>query len=214
MLRKLRSYRPTHATVVACLALFVALGGTAYAAATIGSAQVIDNSLRSVDLKNNAGVTSADVVDGSLLARDLRAGALGGTPVAVARNPVAKEGDPDPCVAGQAGVFCGYFTGERKVWENSGQGYAPVRFSKDAAGVVHLSGAARASAPQAPQPTFFILPPSYRPSTRHAFTTWCAFASEGPCRVDVRPDGRVDKIEGEAGLGFTSFDGISFRAGG
>ena len=45
MFSKLRS-RLTYANVVATLALFFALGGGAYAAATIGSAQVIDNSLR------------------------------------------------------------------------------------------------------------------------------------------------------------------------
>jgi len=51
MLRRLLSRRPRHGTVVAYVALFVALGGSAYAAATIGSAQVVDDSLRSVDLK-------------------------------------------------------------------------------------------------------------------------------------------------------------------
>jgi hypothetical protein len=81
VLRKFRSHRPTHATVVAYLALFVALGGTAYAAATIGSAQVIDNSLQSVDLKDNAGVKSSDVVNdttigGGLVGADVRPNSL------------------------------------------------------------------------------------------------------------------------------------------
>jgi hypothetical protein len=49
--------------VVAYVALFVALGGTAYAAGTIGSADVIDNSLVSADLRDGAAVRSADVVD-------------------------------------------------------------------------------------------------------------------------------------------------------
>jgi hypothetical protein len=62
MFSKLRS-RLTYANVVATLALFFALGGGAYAAATIGSAQVIDNSLKSQDLKDNAAVRSRDVVD-------------------------------------------------------------------------------------------------------------------------------------------------------
>ena len=50
MLRKLR---PRSAyDVVALLALFVALGGTAYAVNTIGSDDVIDDSLTSADIKN------------------------------------------------------------------------------------------------------------------------------------------------------------------
>ena len=36
----------------AIVALFVALGGTAYAAATVGSGDVINDSLKSADLKN------------------------------------------------------------------------------------------------------------------------------------------------------------------
>ena len=44
--------RPSHTTVVAYLGLFVALGGTAYAVNTIGSDDVIDDSLTSADIKN------------------------------------------------------------------------------------------------------------------------------------------------------------------
>src|SRR5688500_14679643 len=56
--------RPTagisHTTVVAYLALFVALGGSAYAAATITGADVVDRSLTGVDIRNGT-VRSADV---------------------------------------------------------------------------------------------------------------------------------------------------------
>ena len=101
MLRKLLSFRPSHATVVAYLALFVALGGTAYAAATIGSSQVIDNSLQSVDLKDNAGVKSADVVNdsatgGGLGSVDIRNNSLTGgdiTESTLAKVPSADKLD-------------------------------------------------------------------------------------------------------------------------
>lgn len=43
--------RPKHATIVAYLALFIAIGGTGYAAATIGSAQIKDNSIRGKDVR-------------------------------------------------------------------------------------------------------------------------------------------------------------------
>jgi hypothetical protein len=61
--------------LVAYLALFVALGGTSYAAATIGSAEVVDNSLLSRDLRNGEAVKSADV------ANDSTTGALTGLDV-------------------------------------------------------------------------------------------------------------------------------------
>jgi hypothetical protein len=87
MFRRLRFRRPSHATIVAYLALFVALGGSAYAAATIGSAQVIDNSLQSRDLRDNAAVRSQDVVNdnvtgGGLRSSDIRNNSLTSADVA------------------------------------------------------------------------------------------------------------------------------------
>jgi hypothetical protein len=77
MFSKLRSRRPSHATVVAYVALFVALGGTsAYAAATIDGDDVIDESLTSDDLANDKAVQGSDVIDGSLVSADVLDGSL------------------------------------------------------------------------------------------------------------------------------------------
>jgi hypothetical protein len=70
MLSRIRA-RLTYANVVATLALFLALGGVAYAGATIGSDDVIDNSLRSVDVRNDT------FTGGGLAAADLRPGSVG-----------------------------------------------------------------------------------------------------------------------------------------
>jgi hypothetical protein len=51
---------PRHGTAVAYLALFVALGGTAYAANTVGSDDIIDESIQSVDIKNQT-ITTKDI---------------------------------------------------------------------------------------------------------------------------------------------------------
>jgi hypothetical protein len=57
------------------LALFLVLtGGVAYAADTIGSSDVIDNSLLSADLANNQAVKSADVANGQLNDEDVGQG--------------------------------------------------------------------------------------------------------------------------------------------
>jgi hypothetical protein len=47
--------RPSPATVIACVALFVSLGGTSYALAvgSIGSREIRDSSIRSIDVRNN-----------------------------------------------------------------------------------------------------------------------------------------------------------------
>ncbi len=62
--------RLSYANITATLALFLVLGGGAYAAATLPA-----NSVGTAQLKTNA-VTSPKVLDGSLLAADFRAGQI------------------------------------------------------------------------------------------------------------------------------------------
>jgi hypothetical protein len=83
VLSKVRFYRPSHATVVAYLALFVALGGSSYAAVTLKR-----NSVKSENIAKNA-VTSPKVKNGSLLFRDFKAGQL---PAGV-QGPKGDKGD-------------------------------------------------------------------------------------------------------------------------
>jgi hypothetical protein len=96
------SGRLTYANVVASLALFVALGGSGYAAVTlsknsVGSKQIKNGAIKNADLAKNA-VTSAKVKDGSLLSADFKPGQL------VAGAPGAK-GDTGP--QGPAGPSTG-----------------------------------------------------------------------------------------------------------
>jgi hypothetical protein len=60
-MKRLLTHRPSPATVIACVALTVALGGTSFAAVakllpknSVGSAQVVNESLQTVDLSNKA----------------------------------------------------------------------------------------------------------------------------------------------------------------
>ncbi len=58
MTSKTRSFRPSPATVISCLALFLALTGSAFAVGiaknSVRSAQIVDGSVRAVDLRDNA----------------------------------------------------------------------------------------------------------------------------------------------------------------
>jgi hypothetical protein len=67
--------RLTYANVVATLALFVALGGTSYAALQITGRDVRDGTLRGRDIRAGS-LKSKQVKNGSLLARDFKAGQL------------------------------------------------------------------------------------------------------------------------------------------
>lgn len=70
-------HRPSPAMVVGVVALFVALSGASFAAvsATIGSTQIIDNSVLSRDIHDNT-LRSVDIADGTVGANDLAAGLL------------------------------------------------------------------------------------------------------------------------------------------
>jgi hypothetical protein len=66
----MRKFRINPSLLISMVALFVALGGVSYAAATIGSAQIKNNSVQSKDVKN-----------GNLRGKDLKADTIGGSRV-------------------------------------------------------------------------------------------------------------------------------------
>jgi hypothetical protein len=85
---RIASRRPSASLVIACLALFVALGGVGYAAATIGSAAVVDNSLRSKDVRNN-DLRGKDVRTNTLKGADVDESSLGKVPSAANADAAA-----------------------------------------------------------------------------------------------------------------------------
>jgi hypothetical protein len=60
--------RLSYANIASTLALFLALGGTAYAAATIGSADIVNNSIRGKDIHNRT-IQNKDIASGVLTPR-------------------------------------------------------------------------------------------------------------------------------------------------
>jgi hypothetical protein len=82
--------RLNFANLTALLALFLALGGSSYAALSVGSEQIANNGVRSEDLRNNDvrgrdiridTVRGTDVRDGDLRGRDMRYNTLTGADV-------------------------------------------------------------------------------------------------------------------------------------
>src|SRR3954454_14364065 len=94
MTSKNRSFRPSPALVISCMALFLALAGSAFAVGvgknTVRSPQIVDGTVRTIDLRDNSvaagkvapdaidsteiaenGVESSDVAPESLIASDL-----------------------------------------------------------------------------------------------------------------------------------------------
>ena len=99
---KTRSFRPSPALVIACIALFAALTGSAIAAGvgknTVRSPQIVDGTIRTVDLRDNA------VATGKIAPNAVAAGKI--APDAVDTTEIAENGvessdvAPDSLVAG------------------------------------------------------------------------------------------------------------------
>lgn len=87
-------FRPSPALVIACVALFAALSGSAMAAkSAIRSAQIVDGTVRTVDLRDNA-VNSPKIANSTVSADDLGTDSVGSDEIAKdAVNPdeIAKD---------------------------------------------------------------------------------------------------------------------------
>lgn len=105
MTRKTRSYRPSPAMIVSCVALFLALTGSALAVGiaknSVRSAQIVDGTVRTIDLRDNSvnapkiapdsvggeeiaenAVSSPEVAQDSLTNQDLGAASVTSSEVA------------------------------------------------------------------------------------------------------------------------------------
>lgn len=101
MTSKTRSFRPSPAIIIACLALILALTGSAIAAGvaknSVRSAQIVDGTVRTLDIHDGA-VNSAKVSDDSLVAGDLAPDSVGTSEIA--ENAVSSpEVAPDSLTA-------------------------------------------------------------------------------------------------------------------
>lgn len=97
----------TYANVVSSLCLFVLLGGSAYAAAKVGSAQIKNDSIRSTDIRNGT-IAGKDVKNSSLTKGDFKLGSLpAGPPGATGpTGATGPAGSPAASFLGGRSVYC------------------------------------------------------------------------------------------------------------
>ncbi len=103
MLPKVRG-RLTYANVMATIAVFVALGGTSYAALTVTGTNVKNGSLAGADIRNGS-LTTSDVKDKSLLGKDFKAGQLPSGPTGVTGAPGATGSPAVSFLGGRSTYF-------------------------------------------------------------------------------------------------------------
>ena len=178
--------RPIHATVVAYLALFVAMGGSAYAVKqlpknSVGSPQIKKNAVKTGDIARNAvkvGKLAKEAVKAGKLAKNavptnrLRNNAVTGDKVneatlgivpaansANTANTANSLGPPEGWHEIGAPGEPGFQDGWHNLAPEPEWEWDSVAFYKDQGGVVHLKGFAEGpgSGP------IFLLPPGYRP---------------------------------------------------
>jgi hypothetical protein len=94
-MHRILRYRPSSATVIACLALSIALGGTASAAVLITGKQVKDGSVSARDITNRS-LTGLDVKDQSLTPLDFNGSLEGPRGAAGPAGPGGPAGSAGP----------------------------------------------------------------------------------------------------------------------
>jgi hypothetical protein len=210
--------RLTYANVMATVAVFIALGGSAYAfhlgKNSVGSKQLKKNAVVTAKVKNEA-ITAAKVKRGALTGTQIDASTLGTVPTA----DQARTADEANGLAPAEDWHEVGGPGQPEFLNSWRQGAGPggLAFYRDHEGVVHLKGAALEGEPSTP---IFQLPPGYRPTRRTAQTipVACSPCSVGETGVVLieGPDfpGGVDGavVAPEGATIAVSLDGAAFRA--
>jgi hypothetical protein len=140
MLRSHLSY----ANVMATVAVFIALGGTSYAAITISGKNVKNGSLTGADVKTGS-LTSSDVKNRSLLARDFKTGQLPRGLPGVAGGP-GLTGPDGPAGLGSSGKSISTTTPLTLKPADGFLTIAEIHTTTKGAGLLHFSGAVEETA--------------------------------------------------------------------
>src|SRR5262245_21618353 len=127
--------RLSYANLVATLALFLALGGTSYAVATlprnsVGSAQLRTDAVRSPEIRR-AAVRSSEIDDQSVRLRDISLGTR-----QALQGQVGPAGPPGPTFAATIDSSGGRVKGNATGSEDGGLGVRLITFARSMASCV------------------------------------------------------------------------------
>lgn len=222
---RIRISRPSPALAIACIALFVSLGGVSYGLATgsIDSREIADNTVRSKDIRDNSvysrdlrnnDIRSIDIRNGTILGRDVGRATLTGEHIDIGKLGQVPQAADAATLGGVAPS--GYVRAAEPVRLVGGPGQPPFAvgagagappdlapdFWIDGNGVVSLQGTVAGPAGGG---VIFSLPPGYRPAGTVRIRVPATAGAATTVTIDAL--GTVTAADPGASL-----DGISFRA--
>ena len=161
--------RLTFANVMSVIAVFLALGATAFAATqlpknSVGSKQLKKNSVTAAKIKKNA-VTGAKIKKDTITGAKVNESTLGTVPSANVANSLSPLEATH--IVGNPGEP-GFENGAHNIPSSGLVPLLPVGFYKDHEGIVHLQGVAEVGKNPSGVATVFTLPPGFRPTPGHA----------------------------------------------
>lgn len=213
--------RPSPALIIACIALFVAMGGVSYGFATgaVGTREIKNESLRGTDIRNGT-LTTKDIRNNEIRGADIRNSTIGGRDVAldtlggndIKESTLGQVPDSSRLGGLDAASFVRKeapgFTGIalNPGWAQTTDS-APAGYDVDANGYAHLQGrvAGGSGSP-------FTLPAGARPAAGVRFPV--VTGTDAQAAVGVLVIG-ADGVATPHGTGATiGLDGLTFPAGG
>ncbi len=225
-MKRIFSLRPSPAMVVACTALFVALGGVSYGVATgfIDSREISDNTIRTRDLRNN-DIRAVDIRNSTIRGRDVALNTLTGLDIAerkLGKVPSAASADKATAAADAStlgGIGPAGFLrpdGSPFVALDPAEGWGAAGptlpgYFVDPIGFVHLHGALRRSGNGA---LALTLPEAARPGAAKRLPAYAetAFDAVTTAGVRIEPGGGIF-VNGVGPNDLVSLEGVTFRAG-
>jgi hypothetical protein len=191
--------------VTSVLALFVALGGVSYAAATINGANITNRSIAAKKIKKHT-LTGTEI-NVSRLGTVPNASSLGGLDAGRYETKAEAAAGFRPAPFTNATLEPG--------WTSNGDN--TVAFYKDQLGVVHLKGSAFNGTGASVAATILTLPAGYRPSVAKQFAVACGSnLVQAAGIVGIVPQGGLQIANGTCATtpAVVNLDGITFRTDG